>query len=158
MRAAFTVAFIVAACLTGRGALAAGPQAPAGVSYDEFITLSSEARHERLRQMRPEAIAAFKRTHAERWFAAHGSRLSRAQIEVFTEALQFITTGALVRADDAEAMRREEALRYKLACVLGVENTRRAFVIQLPPPSDSPRGWRSVADEWVSWFSDCVVP
>lgn len=158
VRAAFTVALIVAFQVASASPRAAEPQVSANQSYDEFIALNSDARRERLGQMRPETIAALKRTHAERWFAAHGSRLSSAQVAVFVEALEFITVDRYADPDDAGARKREVVLTHKLTCVLGTENTRQAFVLHLPPESAERPGWRSTVDAWLSWFFDCVTP
>lgn len=127
-------------------------------TYEEFIALDSGTRLERLGRMSPEAISALKRTHAERWFAAHGSRLSDAQVSVFNEALAFITVELYARPPDEVSRKREEELTWKLTCVLGVENTRQAFVLHLPQEAPVRPGWRSTVDAWLSWFFDCVTP
>ncbi len=127
------------------------------LSYDEFIALDSDTRREQLAQMRPETIAAFKLTHAERWFATHRNQLSREQVAVFVDALAFITVDIYKRPDDPDARNREAILTHRLTCVLGPENTRQAFVLHLPPePVRS--GWRSTVDAWLSWFVDCIIP
>lgn len=158
LRTVLALAFILTFGL-GNTPLSAS-QSPALVNptYEEFLALDTDARRQRLGRMSPEAVAALKRTHAERWFAAHVSRLSDAQVSVFNEALAFISVELYVRPADVAARKQEEELTQKLTCVLGVENTRQAFVLHLPQESPVRPGWRSTVDAWLSWFFDCVTP
>jgi hypothetical protein len=153
LMAVLTIALQVA----GAQPASAQTPAPATLSYEQFISLDAPARRERLAQMTPDRIATLKRVHADRWFAVHGSRLSSVQVAVFSEAREFITSARSVDPGDAEVQKREAALRYKLTCVLGDENTRQAFVLHLPDPAGRP-GWRDAADAWLSWFFECVAP
>lgn len=152
------IAIVIVAFQAAGAPAAAQSPAPATLSYEEFISLDSPARRERLAQMSPDRRAALKRTHADRWFAAHGNRLSSAQVAVFAEAREFLTAERYARPDDEEARKREAALTQRLTCVLGTHNTRQAFVLHLPPESAERSGWRSAADGWLSWFFDCVAP
>jgi hypothetical protein len=47
-------------------------------------------------------------------------------------------------------------LKQQLTCVLGRENAREAFMLDLTPPTIDAT-WRSTVDGWLSWFSDCIV-
>lgn len=158
MRTALALTFILASGLGSTPLRASQSPTLVNATYEEFIALDAHARSQQLSRMTPETVAALRRTHAERWFAAHGSRLSAAQVSVFNEALTFISGDLHVRPADAAASKRQEELTHKLTCVLGVDNTRQAFVIHLPQEAPVRPGWRSMADAWVTWFFDCVAP
>ena len=158
MRTAFALTVILASGLGSTPLSASQSPTLVNATYEEFIALDADARNQQLSRMTPEAVAALRRTHAERWFAAHGSRLSNAQVSVFNEALAFISSDLYVRPANAAARQRQEELTQKLTCVLGVDNTRQAFVLHLPQESTARPWWRSMADAWVTWFFDCVAP
>lgn len=153
MRTAIAVVFILA---SGLSSIPLRAQSP--TTYEEFIALDADARRQQLGRMNPEAVAALRRTHAERWFAAHSSRLSEAQVSVFNEALAFISGDLYGRRADAATTKRQAELTHKLTCVLGVDNTRQAFVLHMPQEEPGRRGLRQTVDAWVSWFFDCVTP
>ena len=157
MRTTIALLFILASGL-GNIPLRAQSPAVANPTYEEFIALDTNARRERLSRMSPDAVAALRRTHAERWFAVHGGRLSDAQVSVFNEALTFISGDLDGRRADAAATRRQDELTHKLTCVLGVENTTQAFVLHVPQEPPARPGLRNTVDAWVSWFFDCVAP
>lgn len=153
MRTAIAFVFILA---SGLSSIPLRAQSP--TTYEEFIALDTDARRQQLSRMSAEAVTMLRRTHAERWFAAHGSRLSDAQVSVFNEVLTFISDDLYSRPANAAARKREEELTHKLTCVLGVDNTRQAFVLHMPQEEPGRRGLRQTVDAWVSWFFDCVAP
>jgi hypothetical protein len=130
---------------------------PAKISYDEFTKLTPQARRERFSMLPAEEKALIKRMHAERWLAANRSRLSNAQLAVMNEAIDFIRPEIYVRPADTDIVEREEALRQKLTCILGSSNAREAFVFDLPPLSSQAPSLQDRVDEWLSWFSECVL-
>lgn len=140
------------------GVVAGLSSQPARVSYDEFVTLTPEARRHQFDRLSAEQKALIKRTHAERWLAANRSRLTAEQIAVTTEAIAFVTPQLYLQPNDPKFVKQEKAVKQKLACVLGTDNARDAFVLDLPPSTSSPtRDWRSTMDAWLFWFSECLV-
>lgn len=157
MTVVLALTFILA---SGLGTPLSASQSPTAVNatYEQFIALDADARRQQLDRMSAEVVTMLRRTHAERWFAAHGSRLSDAQVSVFNEVLAFISGDLYSRPANAAARKREEELTHKLTCVLGVDNTRQAFVLHMPHEEPRRPGLRQTVDAWVSWFFDCVVP
>jgi hypothetical protein len=128
------------------------------LSYDEFVKLSPDARRDQFVRLRAEQKAHIKRTHAERWLAANRSRLSAEQIAVTSEAIAFVTPDIYLQPNDPEIAKQQEAVKQKLACVLGRDNAQDAFVLDVPRPASSgARNWRRTIDAWFFWFSECVL-
>jgi hypothetical protein len=159
----FVSVLIALALASGAAAISADRplSAQAGtpdVSYDEFVKLSLDTRRDQFARLSADQKAHIKRTHAERWLAANRHRLSAEQIAVTTEAIAFVTPEIYLQPNDPEIAKQEEAVKQKLACVLGRDHARDAFVIDAPPPAPSgARDWRNTIDAWFSWFSECVL-
>lgn len=128
------------------------------VPYEEFVKLLPDARRDQFARLSAELKAHITRTHAEHWLAANRNRLSAEQIAVTTEAIAFVTPAIYLQPNDPEIAKQEDAVKHKLACVLGRDNARDAFVLDVPPAASSgARDWRSTLDAWFWWFSECVL-
>jgi hypothetical protein len=126
------------------------------ITYDDFVKLSSEARREKFQRLTAEHKALMKRTHAERWLTTNRATLSDAQIAVANDAIAFVTPQIYLRPNDPGILKQEERIKQRLTCILGHDNTRQAFVLDVPPTQSTGSTWQSMFDEWLSWFSECV--
>lgn len=123
-------------------------------SYDSFMKESLEQREARFRGLSPEAKAALKRTHTERWLKEHRRELTSSQIALVEEGIAFITPALYQHPEDAVKRKQEEDLISRLTCSLGQQRVTAAFTF-LPVPAK--QTWRGAVDEWLVWFHECLI-
>jgi hypothetical protein len=149
----FVFGFLATASAQPSPAPAAGPD----ITYDDFINLPPEVRRERFLLVSAEHKAVMIQTHAELWLAANHARLSDAQIAAAREAIASVTPRIYLHPADPGTIEQTRRLTQKLTCILGRDNVRRAFDLYAPRAQSADATWRSVLDEWLSWFSDCMI-
>lgn len=161
--AAATMALTV---LSVTGLSTAGQLAPdvsARASYQEFMRLEPHQRTEQFRNLGADAKASLKRTHAQLWLEEHRHQLSRVQVQVVQEAIDFITPEIYLNVEDQELRNREVAIGRKLTCTVGQQRATEAFMLVPPvaPPAVGAQAerpaWKALVDSWLTWFSECVI-
>jgi hypothetical protein len=127
------------------------------MTYEDFIKSPPAARGELFQRLNAESKALIQRTHAVRWLAANRAGLTAVQIAAANEAIEFVTPRIHQQPTDPGILERGERIKQKLACTLGHDNVRQAFVVDALPLAREGSTWWSVLDEWLSWFSECVA-
>jgi hypothetical protein len=128
------------------------------VSYEAFMRLDQDARRTTFAQLSAETKSALKREHARRWLARNEGQLTGRQQALLHEAIAFLSP-ELYRSPPAAALRRQEDdLRQRLQCGLGQAQLIEALTFLGPQPAPQPAPtWDERVNEWLVWFSDCVL-
>lgn len=156
IRVATGLTLLAASLAWGLGVSPRGFQgATAGAElYESFMKLSTDQRRAHFDTLGPDAKARLKRTHAERWLAENRRHLTPAQAALVEEAIAFFTPALYQHPADGAKRRQEDDLRSRLVCSLSSHQVGAAFTF-LPQPEKLT--WRGAVDEWLAWFSECVV-
>jgi hypothetical protein len=124
-------------------------------TYDEFMHLRPEARHEVFASLSADQKSQFKREHVTRWLTAHRRTLTAAQVKVVNEAIEFLSAEYYSQPNTPENRKREEVLRRQLECSLGRVKVAEAMTFRADLAGQS---WTDWTDEWRSWFQECLRP
>ena len=88
-------------------------------TYDEFMSVRPEDRHEVFARLSAEKKSELKREHVQRWLSENRSGLTSEQVALVNQAMAFLSADYYARPEEPENRRREEALRKQLERSLG---------------------------------------
>jgi len=148
-------AIIVSMWLGSTGAHAPQASASQDVSFDAFMKIDAPKRPEVFAGLTPENRAKLTRERASRWLRAHRSELSPRQIRAVEQAILFVTPEIYTNPDAPGVRERGDKVTRDLTCSLGARAALEAF--SWAPPAGGPPAKGSTIDDWLTWFSDCVV-
>ena len=161
---ALMVAAAIAVLLIGAVGLHGQQGAPArpanAITYDEFMRLPVQQRHEQFSRFAADSKASMVRTHAERWVAANKTRLSSSELGVLQEAIAFITPRIFEAPMDPQVLKRESDLRSSMRCRVNTEDVAAAFSVFSASPISQEKSRWSYLDQakcWFGWFAESVV-
>ena len=149
------ICIVLLACSLSTGTVCAlDATQQASLTYEQFMQLSVERRRDRFATLSADTQAALKQTHAQRWLAGNRGSLTQSQIELFIEAISFLSADRYRNPRDGEARKHEDELQRRLTCELGRARVTAAFTFLEPARQ---RSWIDSADEWLAWFPDCAL-
>ena len=145
------LAVIVVLALGPSSAANQGTSRPATVeiSYEEFMKLDASSRRARFERANAETRATIMRTHAERWLAAHRSRLTGSQVALVQEVIALVTPALYRNPDDPELKKQFAALDARLRCRMRHSDVMAAFK---PSRDPIPASW---LEDLQFWLSEC---
>ena len=119
------------------------------ISYEAFVQLDESVRRERFNKYDPETKSYLMRTHAARWLERNRARLSRSQVALMQEVIDFLSPSAFAGTPEVHA--KSKALIDKLECQLSHSDLVAAIRPDMTPPKTN---W---LNEIWEWLSNCVI-
>jgi hypothetical protein len=148
-RMRYAIAVLLALGLAGQmAALELRAQKPV-ISYEAFVELGERERRERFDKYDPDTKSYLMRTHATKWLERNRGRLSKNQIALVQELIDFLSPSAFAGTPDAHA--KSKALIDRLQCQLSHSDIVAAVRPDMTPPNTS---WLS---EIWEWLQNCVI-
>jgi hypothetical protein len=151
----FLCAIIVTMWLGSSGAPLSQTVGSQEMSLDAFMKIDESKRRAVFAGLTPENRARLKREHATRWLRTHRPELSPRQIAAVEQAILFLTPEVYANPDAPGLRAREEKVIHDLSCALGKQAAAEAFAWSTPEATSFRKP--NTLDDWLAWFSDCVV-
>ena len=111
------------------------------------MKLDEKDRQERFDKYDPETKSHLMRTHGRKWLEKNRSRLSKAQIALINEAIDFLSPDAFAGTPEMQA--KSMALIEKFKCAIPESDLVAAFRPDMTPSSN----W---LNEFWHWFWNCA--